>query len=107
MSLSRVKNIDDHVERTRRAIFADAGLLDCLELEMEGSVRSSAVLDPLQKGFRALEDAGKDRSDTFRRTDLPLMDLVGTYAEEIPFHTLLEQINETRRRGLDVGGDDA
>jgi hypothetical protein len=35
------------------------------------------------------------------------MDLAGKYAEEIPVYTLLKQINETHRRGLDVGGDDA
>lgn len=35
------------------------------------------------------------------------MDLAGKYAEAIPFHTLLKQINETHRRGIDVGGDDA
>jgi hypothetical protein len=35
------------------------------------------------------------------------MDPAGEYAEEIPFHTLLKQIDETHCRGLDVGGDDA
>jgi hypothetical protein len=35
------------------------------------------------------------------------MDLAGRYAEEIPFHTLLKQINKTHRRGLDVEGEDA
>jgi hypothetical protein len=28
-------------------------------------------------------------------------------ADEIPFHTLLKQINETHRRGLEVDEDDA
>ncbi|SDW01051.1 hypothetical protein [Thiocapsa roseopersicina] len=47
------------------------------------------------------------KSEAFEREDLPFMDPAGKYAEEIPFHTLLKQINETHRRGLDVGGDDA
>ena len=47
------------------------------------------------------------KRDAFGREDLPFMDPAGKYAEEIPCHTLLVQINETHRRGLDVGGDDA
>ena len=46
------------------------------------------------------------KRDAFGR-DLLFMDPAGKYAEEIPFHTLLKQINETHRRGLDLGGDDA
>jgi hypothetical protein len=32
------------------------------------------------------------------------MDLAGKYSDQIPFHTLLKQINETHRRGLEVEG---
>ena len=35
------------------------------------------------------------------------MDVVTRFADEIPFHTLLKQINETRRRGLEVDEDHA
>lgn len=48
-----------------------------------------------------------DGRGAFGREDLPFMELAGNDAEEIPFHTLLKQISETRGRGLDVGGDDA
>jgi hypothetical protein len=41
----------------------------------------------------------------FGRDDLPFMDLAERYSEEIPFHTLLRQINETHRRGLEIGED--
>jgi hypothetical protein len=30
------------------------------------------------------------------------MDVLRRYEDEIPFHTLLKQINETHRKGLDV-----
>ncbi|WP_296806396.1 hypothetical protein [Thiocapsa sp.] len=69
--------------------------------------RPPALLFPLQEGTQRLHDAMKDASYAFGREDLPFTDLAGKYAEEIPFHTLLKQINETHRRGLDVGGDDA
>jgi hypothetical protein len=34
------------------------------------------------------------------------MDLATRYADQIPFHPLLKQINETHRRGLDLDGED-
>ncbi|CRI63613.1 conserved hypothetical protein [Thiocapsa sp. KS1] len=107
MSLPRAKSVDEYVEWVRQAVFEVADLRDCLEFEMEDLARFPAFLDPLQEGIQALYDAMKDGSYAFGREDLPFMDLAGKYAEEIPFHTLLKQINETHRRGLDVGGDDA
>ena len=41
----------------------------------------------------------------FGREELPFMDLAENYADEIPFVTLLKQINETHRKGLEVEGD--
>lgn len=107
MSLRRAGSVDEYVEWVRQAVFEVADLRDCLEFEMEDLARFPAFLDPLQEGIQALYDAMKDGSYAFGREDLPFMDLAGKYAEEIPFHTLLKQINETHRRGLDVGGDDA
>jgi hypothetical protein len=107
MSLRRAKSVDEYVEWVRQAVFEVADLRDCLEFEMEDLARFPAFLDPPQEGIQALYDAMKDGSYAFGREDLPFMDLAGKYAEEIPFHTLLKQINETHRRGLDVGGDDA
>jgi hypothetical protein len=107
MSLRRAKSVDEYVEWVRQAVFEVADLRDCLEFEMEDLARFPAFLDPLQEGIQALYDAMKDGRYAFGREDLPFMDLAGKYAEEIPFHTLLKQINETHRRGLDVGGDDA
>jgi hypothetical protein len=34
------------------------------------------------------------------------MELANRYADQIPFHPLLKQINETHRRGLDVETED-
>ncbi len=107
MSLRRAKSVDEYVEWVRQAVFEVADLRDCLEYESEDMTRFPAFLDPLQEGIQALYAAMTDGGYAFGREDLPFMDLAGKYAEEIPFHTLLKQINETHRRGLDVGGDDA
>jgi hypothetical protein len=41
----------------------------------------------------------------FGREDLLFMDVLRRYEDQIPFHTLLKQINETHRKGLEVEGD--
>ncbi|AFL72681.1 hypothetical protein [Thiocystis violascens] len=107
MSLRRARSVDEYVEWVRQAVFEVDDLRDCLEYESEDLATFPAFLDPLEAGIKAIYTAMKDGSYAFGREDLPFMDLAGKYAEEIPFHTLLKQINETHRRGIDVGGDDA
>jgi hypothetical protein len=43
----------------------------------------------------------------FGREDLPFMELAEHHSQEIPFHILLRQINETHRRGLEIGDVEA
>ncbi|MBK1717806.1 general secretion pathway protein GspF [Thiocystis violacea] len=107
MSPRRARRVDEYVEWVRLAVFEVDDLRDCLEFELEDLTRFPAFLDPLEEGIKAVHAAMKDGSYVFGREDLPFMDLAGKYAEEIPFHTLLNRINETHRRGLDLGGDDA
>jgi len=102
MSLRRAQGIDEYVEWVRQAVFEVGDLRECLEFELEDLARFPAFLDPLEDGIKALFQSMQDGTYSFGREDLPFMDLASRYAEEIPFHTLLKQINETHRRGLDV-----
>jgi hypothetical protein len=105
MSLRRAKSVDEYVEWVRQAAFEVGDLRDCLEFELEDLNRFPAFLDPLQEGIDALYRSMKEGTYSFGREDLPFMELAGRYSDEIPFHTLLKQINETHRRGLDVDGE--
>lgn len=107
MSLRRARSVDEYVEWVRQAVFEVQDLRECLEFELEDLARFPAYLDPLQDGINALYAAMKDGSYGFGREDLPFMDLVARFADQIPFHTLLKQINETHRRGLEVDDTDA
>ena len=106
MSLRRAKTVDEFVEWVKNAVFEVDDLRDCLEFEIEDMTRFPAFLDPLDEGIKAIYKSMVDGSYTFGREDLPFMDLAAKHADEIPFHTLLKQINETHRRGLDLGGED-
>lgn len=107
MALRRARSIDEYVEWVRQAVFEVADLRNCLEYELEDMAKFPAFLDPLEEGIKRVYQSMQDGSYGFGREDLPFMDSAGKYANEIPFHTLLKQINETHRRGLDVAGDAA
>jgi len=102
MSLRRAKSVDEYVEWVCQAVFEIGDLRDCLEYELEDLSRFPAFLDPLEEGIKGIYQSMQDGTYVFGRVDLPFMDLAGRYSEEIPFHTLLKQINETHRRGLEV-----
>ena len=77
-------------------------LRECLEYEMEELGKFPAFLDPLEKGIKQIYQAMCDGHYHFGREDLPFIELADRHADEIPFHVLLKQINDTHRRGLDL-----
>ncbi|MFZ1576694.1 MAG: hypothetical protein WAT36_15935 [Chromatiaceae bacterium] len=105
MTLRRAKTADEYVEWVRQAVFEVGDLRECLEYELEDLIRFPAFLDPLQQGILALHQSMLEGNYLFGREDLPFMDLATRYADQIPFHPLLKQINETHRRGLDLDGE--
>ncbi|KAA6183322.1 general secretion pathway protein GspF [Thiohalocapsa marina] len=107
MSLRRARSVDEYVDWVRQAVFEVQDLRECLEFELEDLSRFPAFLDPLQDGIQTLYRSMQDGAYAFGREDLPFMDIVERFADDIPFHTLLKQINETHRRGLEVDQDDA
>lgn len=105
MSLRRAKSVDEYVDWVRQGVFEVGDLRECLEYELEDLTKFPAFLDPLEEGIKALYQSMLDGSYSFGREDLPFIDLAAHYSEDIPFHTLLKQINETHRKGLDVEGE--
>jgi len=105
MSLRRARSIDEYVEWVRQAVFEVGDLRECLEYELEDLNCFPAFLDPLQEGIGGIYRSMQDGTYRFGREELPFMDLAERYADEIPFHTLLKQINETHRKGLEADAD--
>jgi hypothetical protein len=106
MSLQRARTVEEYIEWVKQAVFEVGDLRECLEYELEDLNRFPAFLDPLQDGIRQVYESMRRGSYSFGREDLPFMDIADRYAEEIPFHLLLKQINETHRKGLDVKTED-
>jgi hypothetical protein len=102
MSLRRARSADEYVGWVKQAVFEVDDLRNCLEYELEDLTRFPAYLDPLAQGIKGLYKQMQDGHYQFGREDLSFMDLVHRFGEEIPFNTLLKQINETHRRGIEV-----
>lgn len=107
MSLQRARTVEEYVEWVKQAVFEVDDLRDCLEFELEDLARFPTFLDPLEKGIKELYQSMLEGRYVYGREDLPFMDLVERYAEQIPFNGLIKQINETHRRGLSLASEQA
>ena len=105
MSLGRARSAQEYAEWVEQAMFEVGDLKDCLLYEIEDLQRFPAYIEPLEEGVKQVYDAMVAGTYQFGREDLPFMEIVRLYEDQIPFHTLLKQINETHRRGLDVPED--
>jgi len=106
MSLRRARTPEEYAEWVKQAMFEVGDLKDCLLYETEDLQRFPAYIEPLEDGVRQVYDAMVAGTYQFGREDLLFMDVLRLYEDQIPFHTLLKQINETHRKGLDVPEDD-
>ncbi len=106
MPLQRARSAEEYAEWVKQARFEVQDLRDCLLYDMEeiGEMgRFPAFLDPLEQGVTEVYDAMCRGEYAFGREDLPFMEIAEMNADQIPFMVLLRQINDTHRKGLDVG----
>ena len=102
MSLRRARSAEEYAEWVKQAMFEVGDLKDCLLYEVEDLQHFPAYIEPLEEGIKQVYDAMVAGSYQFGREDLMFMEILRLYEDKIPFHTLLKQINETHRRGLEV-----
>ena len=106
MSLRRARTAEEYAEWVKNALFELEDLKNCLLYDAEDLARFPAYIEPLEEGTRQVYDAMANGSYHFGREDLLFMDVLRRFEHEIPFHTLLKQINETHCKGLDVDEED-
>ena len=106
MSLRRARTPEEYAEWVKEAMFEVGDLKDCLLYEIEDLQCFPVYIEPLEESVSQVYDAMVGGTYQFGREDLMFMDVLRKYEQEIPFHTLLKQINETHRKGLDVPDDE-
>lgn len=106
MSLRRARSADEYAGWVKSAMFEVDDLKNCLLYEIEDLHRMPAYIEILEDGVKQIYDAMVAGTYAFGREDLTFMETLRRYEAEIPFHTLLKQINETHRKGLEVEEED-
>ena len=106
MSLRRARTPEEYAEWVKEAMFEVGDLKDCLLYEIEDLQSFPAYIEPLEASVSQVYDAMVAGTYQFGREDLMFMEVLRNYEREIPFYTLLKQINETHRKGLDVPDDE-
>ena len=109
MSLQRARSAAEYADWVQQAKFEVEDLKACLlyDLEEIGETgRFPAFIEPLEAGVKEVYDAMCNGTYAFGREDLPFMEVAEANADQIPFVTLLKQINDTHRKGIDTGEGD-
>jgi len=107
ITIQRARSVDEYVKWIKDAMFEVDDLKACLLFDMdEAGARGSFPiwLEPLEKEVKSIHQLMVDGSYTFGREDFLFVELLEFNAHDIPFSTLLKQINATHREGLDVDG---
>jgi len=106
VSLHRARSAEEYAEWVKQAMFEVGDLKNCLLYEMEDLQQFPTYIEPLEEGIQQVYDAMVAGTYRFGREDLAFMDVLRRHEDHVPFHTLLKQINETHRKGLDVPDQD-
>lgn len=102
MSVQRARSAEEYAEWVKQAVFEVGDLKNCLLYEMEDLQRFPAYIEPIEEGVTQVYEAMSNGTYQFGREDLLFMEVLRYNEDQIPFHRLLKQINETHRKGLDV-----
>ncbi len=106
MAVQRARSAEEFAEWVKQAKFEAEDMRLCLMYDQEEigeSGRFPVFLKPLSESIETIYQSMCNGEYCFGREDLPFIEILDRYANDIPFYLLLRQINETHRYGLDVG----
>ncbi|MCK4951544.1 MAG: general secretion pathway protein GspF [Gammaproteobacteria bacterium] len=102
----RPKTAEEYIYLVDQAICEIDELRSAVEYDFDSMGDAMTFLDTLERQVKDVYETMKDGSYKFENKDLPFMDLVNNKEDRIlPFKYMLRVINDTHRKGLDVGDD--
>jgi len=108
-TVHRARSAAQYTELVKQALFEVDDLRACLEWDYDDDAvqiaRTVPYLEPLAMTVRELHASMVDGSYRFATGELPFMEILRRYPDQLPFAHLLERINATHCEGLDVGED--
>jgi hypothetical protein len=104
--IKRPSTPEAYVDLVKQAMFEVEELRAAIEYDSEGMQDSIGFVDDLQRAIKQVYDSMVDGSYTFQDKDLPFMEIVRQHGVfSLPFRDLLNLINDTHRKGLEVAED--
>lgn len=104
--IKRPSTPEAYVDLVRQALFEIDELRAAIEYDMEGMQDSVSFVDDLETAVKQVYDAMADGSYAFQDKDLPFMEIVRQHGVfSLPFRDLLNLINDTHRKGLEIEQD--
>ena len=102
----RPKTAEEYIYLVDQAICEIDELRSAVEYDFDSMGDAMTFLDTLERQVKDVYETMKDGSYKFENKDLPFMDLVNNKEDRVlPFKYMLRVINDTHRKGLDVGDD--
>ena len=99
----RAHSTEEYVDMIRQAIDETFDLRQAVEFDEEFMAEGRPLIDEIEKILKDLYQSMKDRTYEFATGDLPYMELMKHYHEQmVPFRYLLKRINETHNKGLEI-----
>ena len=107
MSLRRAKSPEEYADWVKQAMFEVGDLKECILYEAADELRRfPAYLEVLEESVKEIYDQMCNGTYQFGREDLAFMEILHDGTADIPFATLLKQINDTHRHGLEIDEED-
>lgn len=105
-TVRRARSTEEYIEMVRQAVFEVDDLRACLEWDYDSDAmqiaRAVPYLEPLGEQVKALQQSMLEGNYDFATGNLPFMQILSSYPDQLPFAQLLESINATHCHGLDV-----
>lgn len=104
--IKRPSSPEAYVDLVKQAKFEIEELRSAIEYDMEGMQDSVSFINDLEESVKKLYATMEDGSYRFQDKDLPFMEIVRQHGVfSLPFRDLLNLINATHRKGLDIEED--
>ena len=100
--MHRAQSVEEYVDLIRQAIVEVDELRAAFEWDLDDMARIPGFLEPLEESLAGLLRAMESGTYIWADGDLPFMPLVRRNVSRIPFADLLDRINETHMKGLEV-----
>ena len=99
----RAHSTEEYVDMIRQAIDETFDLRQAVKFDEEFMAEGRPLIDEIEKVLKDLYQSMKDGTYEFATGDLPYMELMKHYHEQmVPFRYLLKRINETHNKGLEI-----